>query len=489
MTMTRVRIAPSPTGLLHIGTARTAIFNSLFASKEQGAFILRIEDTDKERSQKEYEEDIIESLSWLGLQWDEGPFRQSERLTHYQQYLQQLLDQDKAYFCFCSKAKLAKERAEQMKKKLAPRYAGHCAALNAKEQQAQLKKSKDQVIRFRNPSGVILEFKDLVRNKVRFASEEFDDFVIAKDRENPLYNFTVVVDDFLMKISHVIRGEDHLSNTAKQILLEQALDFPTPKFAHLPLIVDAKRAKLSKREGGVAVRDFRAQGFLPEALVNYLILLGWHPHGNNEIFSFNDAAAEFSLERVQKSAATWDEHKLLWLNGHYIRGLSGLALLERLLPYLEQAGLIFLEDDGKIGLRPSGETITKLELAKAVELTKDRLKLLSEGPEMLAFVFGPDYEADLLIWKEETKAKTKAYLAKAKELLDQVPAETWNQEVLHGTLFKYLDEHKIGRSNLLWPLRVALSSKKSSPGTFELLAYLGKEESFRRLNQAIAKLA
>lgn len=487
--MVRVRMAPSPTGYFHIGGARTAIFNWLFARNQGGKFILRIEDTDEARSKKEFEEDVLESLRWLGVQWDEGPFRQSERTQYYVKHLQQLLDQDKAYHCFCSKEQLDKDRADQEKKKLPPRYSGRCASLSTKEQEARLANGETSVIRFRLPSGATMEFTDAVRGHVCFASKEFDDFVIAKSLHSPLYNFTAVVDDYLMKISHVIRGEDHLTNTAKQILLYQALGFPMPQFAHLPLIVDAKRAKLSKREGGVTVRDFRAQGFLPEALANYLVLLGWHSRDDKkEIFSLAEIADEFSLDRIQKSSATWDEQKLLWLNGQYLRGLSGTALQERALPYLVNAGFLSQEDDGTLQDRTTGNVLDAKHLAKACELIKERIKLLSEAPELLAFVFAPAYDASLLVWKKETKTNTKAYLAKAKEILHAVPDDSWTEEVLHGEFIKYLDEQKIGRSNFLWPLRVAISSRANSPGTFELLAFLGKHESIARTQQALDKL-
>ena len=308
----RVRIAPSPTGPFHIGTARTALFNYLFAKKYNGIFILRMEDTDIERSKKEWEEDIIEGLKWLGLMWDEGPlpdgegyignygpYRQSERQEIYKKYIQKLLDEGKAYYCFCSPEELEAKRQYFMSIGQPPRYNGKCRNLSEKEVKEYLEAKKPYVIRFKNPNKKVV-FDDLIHGKIESDSSEFGDIVIAKDQTTPLYNLAAVIDDFEMKITHVIRGEDHIPNTPKQILLYEALELKPPKFAHLPLILGPDRSKLSKRHGAVALREYRKEGFLPEALINFMAFLGWNPGKEREIYSLNSLIKEFSLARCQK---------------------------------------------------------------------------------------------------------------------------------------------------------------------------------------------
>src|SRR3989344_5960565 len=272
----RVRIAPSPTGYMHIGTVRTALFNWLFAKQHGGDFVLRIEDTDLERSKKEYEEDLIDNLKWLGLTWDESPIRQTDRLDIYEKYLGRLLEEGKAYYCFCSKEQLEMERQAMLAQGFAPKYSGRCRTIGIAEAAARVKKGEDSVIRLKVADRKI-SFKDLIRDDVSFEASLIGDFVIAKSLRSPLYNFAVVVDDADMAISHVIRGEEHLANTPRQILIQEALGFKQPYYAHIPLILNADRSKMSKRAGDTAIRDYRAQGYLPEAILNFLVLLGWHP--------------------------------------------------------------------------------------------------------------------------------------------------------------------------------------------------------------------
>ncbi|MBC7074377.1 glutamate--tRNA ligase, partial [Candidatus Parcubacteria bacterium] len=322
----RVRFAPSPTGYLHIGGVRTALFNFLFAKKNQGVFILRIEDTDKERSKKEYEENIMESLRWLGIEWDEGPdkggpfgpYRQSERGEFYKKYLQKLLNEGKAYYCFCTKEELEAERQYLLSLGQAPRYSGKCRNLPKEVVEKNLKEKKESVIRLKvEPQKVV--FFDLIRGKIEVEAELLGDFVIAKSLTEPLYNFACVVDDYEMKITHVIRGEEHISNTPKQILIQKALGFPQPQYAHLPLILAPDRSKLSKRHGAVSVWEYKKMGYLPEALLNFLAFLGWNPGTNREIYSLSALIKDFSLERIQKSGAVFNQKKLDFLNGFYIR--------------------------------------------------------------------------------------------------------------------------------------------------------------------------
>jgi len=343
----RTRFAPSPTGYLHIGLARTCLFNYLFAKKNEGVFILRIEDTDIERSGREYEKDILESLKWLGIEWDEGPdvggehgpYRQSERLNIYAKYLERLLAEDKAYYCFCSEEELEVQRQYQLSIGEAFRYSGKCANLSKEEAQRLLSQGKPAVIRFRVPSKKI-EFNDLIRGKLEFEISLMGDIVIAKNLTTPLYNFACVVDDFEMKISHVIRGEEHISNTPKQILLQKALNFPLPQYAHLPIILAPDRTKLSKRYGAVGISQYKKEGYLPEALVNFMAFLGWNPGGEREIYSMPSLIKEFSLERVQKGGAIFNIKRLDFLNSFYIRQRSVEKLTELCLPYLIEAGLI-----------------------------------------------------------------------------------------------------------------------------------------------------
>ena len=334
----RTRFAPAPTGLLHLGGARTALFNYLFAKKYQGAFVLRIEDTDIERSKPEYEKDIIESLKWLGIEWNEF-YRQSERQKIYAQYLKKLLEEDKAYYCFCSEEELEAQRQYQLSIGEAPRYSGKCAGLSPEEVEKFKADGKPAVIRFRVPAKKI-EFNDLIRGKLEFDTSLFGDFVIAKNLTSPLYNFACVVDDFEMKISHVIRGEEHISNTPKQILLQEALNFPSPQYAHLPMILAPEKTKLSKRHGAMGISEFKKEGYLPEALVNFIAFLGWNPGGEREIYSMSSLIKEFSLEKVQKSPAVFNIKRLNFLNGFYIRQKSVEKLTELCLPYLIEQGLI-----------------------------------------------------------------------------------------------------------------------------------------------------
>jgi len=347
----RTRFAPSPTGFLHIGSARTCLFNFLFTRKHQGRLILRIEDTDKERSKPEYEKDIIDSLKWLGIEWDEGPdvggnygpYRQSERSAIYARYLQKLLNEEKAYHCFCSKEDLEARKQYLMSIGQPPIYDGKCARLSKKEVKKYLAEGKKSILRFRTPAKKIV-FEDLIRGKIEFDTSVIGDFSIAKDLNSPVYNLACVIDDFEMKISHVIRGEDHISNTPKQILLQEALGLPTPQYAHLPIILGTNRAKLSKRHGAMSVSDYKKMGYLPEAIVNFLAFLGWNPGTEREIYSMASLIKEFSLERVKKGGAIFNIKRLDFLNGFYIRQKPLDKLTNECLPYLIKAGFIKKEE-------------------------------------------------------------------------------------------------------------------------------------------------
>ncbi len=458
---TRVRIAPSPTGFLHIGTARTALFNWLYAKKKIGKFILRIEDTDLERSEKRFEEDILEGLAWLGLTLDEGPFRQSERLSVYEKYLRQLLAEKKAYFCDCSKEELEKERQEQQKRGESPKYSGKCRTRNVSEDNAQL-------IRFKVEGGEV-KFQDLIRGEISFDAGLIGDIAIAKNPRTPLYNFAVVVDDYEMKISEVIRGEDHIANTPKQLLLQEALNFPHPRYAHLPLILDPDRSKMSKRYSATSIKEYKMQGYLPEALMNFIALLGWHPADDREKMNAQEIVEGFDLERVQKGGAVFDVQKLDWLNAQYIKEKSEEELAD------------LISDLYGAEIKESREKMLKI-----LRVGKERMAKLRDYLE-LAESFGlSEYERDLLNWKNTDQSQTRENLRKTLEIAKGILLHEFNRESLERLIMPLADAE--GRGAVLWPLRVALSGKDKSPGPFEIMDVIGKEETVKRMEIALEKL-
>jgi glutamyl-tRNA synthetase len=490
----RVRFAPSPTGPLHVGGSRTALFNYLFAKKNKGKFILRIEDTDIQRSEQKWTDEIIEELKWLGIQWDEGPdidgefgpYKQSQRLDIYEKYLKQLLKEKRAYYCFCTEKELEDKRQEQMSRELAPKYDGKCAHLSQEVVQKNLSEGKECVIRFIVPNKKV-KFNDLIRGEVEFDASLLGDVVIAKNTKTPLYHFAVVVDDFLMQISHVIRGEEHLSNTPRQILLIQALGFYQPTYAHLPLMLNADRSKLSKRQGDVALADYHNQGYLPEALVNFMVLLGWNPGTEREVFTLAQLAKEFSIEKVQKAGAIFNIQRLDFLNGLYIREKLIEKLTELCVPYLKEAGLLV-----------QGQ-VSQNKLQEIIEVSRTRMKKLSEIASLSDFFFKDklSYDKDLLKWQEMSDSEIKDSLTLSEKTLSDInpPTGGWDLKNLESELFvaseKFNAEKGYPEKNkgfLLWPLRVALSGKSSSPSPFEIANILGKEKTIKRIEEAIEKL-
>ncbi|OGY62366.1 MAG: glutamate--tRNA ligase [Candidatus Harrisonbacteria bacterium RIFCSPHIGHO2_01_FULL_44_13] len=477
----RVRIAPSPTGFLHIGTARTALFNWLFAKKYGGAFVLRIEDTDLERSDSKYETDIIESLKWLGLEWDEGPldadqrglnadsrgkftgefgpYRQSERLEIYEKYIKKLLDEKLAYYCYCDKEELEAERQALLAQGFPPKYSGKCRSTSSRQVRLASKhQGKPQVIRFIVPE-IKLTFKDLIRGDISFDTGLIGDIAIAKDLHTPLYNFAVVIDDFEMKISHVIRGEDHIANTPKQILIQKALGFSQPEYAHLPLILDPDRSKMSKRYSATSINEYKKEGYLSEALINFMVLLGWHPQDDKEIMSREELIEKFDLGRTQKAGAVFNVAKLEWINGQYIKSLTDEQLFER------------LEDFGV-----DTKNLPERQFLKIIALIKERMKTLSEFNSLADFFFKlPDYSPRLLIWKNASQEKILKNLEMVLALVPDKQKITALAE-------------KEGRGEVLWPLRVALSGKEFSPGPLEIMDALGEKETIQRIAAAIQKL-
>jgi len=503
----RTRFAPSPTGFLHVGSARTALFNYLFAKKYQGIFVLRIEDTDRERSKPEFEENIIEGLKWLGIEWDEGPYRQSERRNIYAKYLEKLLKEGKAYHCFCSAEELEVQRQEQMSRGLPPRYNGKCAKLSPEEVERNLSEGKKSVIKFKILAKKIV-FEDIIRGRIEFDTGLMGDISIAKNLKSPLYNFAVVVDDFEMKISHVIRGEDLLPNTPVQILLQETLSFPQPYYAHLPLILGPDRSKLSKRHGAVSLREYKNEGYLPETLINFLSFLGWNPGTEREIFSLASLIKEFSLPRVQKGGAIFNIKRLDFLNGFYIRQKSLERLTELCLPYLIEEGLIvpiWGQKELILGVIKSPTEITGYQivetkekisfeaLEKIISIYQERLKKLSEITELTDFFFKDKlkYEKKLLQWKDITDDEIAASLDKLLEILSKIEELEWKKENLENILLLQAEKfmvslpNQIGdRGRLLWPLRVALSAKEASAGPFEIAGILGKEKTLKRIKEA-----
>lgn len=505
----RTRFAPSPTGPVHIGGVRTALFNYLFARKNNGQFILRIEDTDVERSELKWEFQLIKVFEWLGLNWDEGPdlkngneynpetykidyvgqnapYRQSERKDIYRKHLEKMLEDGTAYYCFCSKEDVEAEKQYLMSIGEAPIYQGKCRNLTKVQVEECLAQNKPSVIRFKCPENRKIIFQDLIKGTVEFDSSILGDFVIAKDLDNALYNFTVVIDDALMQISHVIRGDEHLSNTPKQILLLEALGFEKPIYAHIPLILGTDKKKLSKRDGKTSVADYKDEGYLPEALLNFIAFLGWNPGTEKEIYSLDELIADFSLEKIQKAGAIFNLEKLDWINGFYIRRKSLAELAEMVSPYLEKAGLIKEKAPELYEIKATGEEVNFNYLEKIVALYQERLKKLSEIIEMVDFFFANEltYDVELLRWKEMETSNLIDSLKKSKEILEAIPDTQFTKEQIEKSLL--IEAEKMtNRGNLLWPLRVALTGKKNSAPPFEVAEILGKEKSLLRINNAI----
>ena len=475
----RVRFAPSPTGSLHIGGARTALFNWLFARKYKGIFVLRLEDTDILRSTEESSQGILEGLQWLGLDWDEGPdkgdvygpYRQSERLPIYSKYLDQLIANGQAYYCFCSNEELQQEKEAARNQKRDYKYSGCCRELSLQEAEARIKQGLHPVIRIKAPDKGITMVHDLIRGDVEFSNALLDDFIIAKSDGWPTYNFAVVVDDASMKITHVIRAEEHLSNTPKQLLIYEALGLEPPKFAHASMILAPDRSKLSKRHGATSVQEFRDEGYLPEALLNYLALLGWSSGEDRDLWTLEELVQEFSLDGISRSPAIYDIEKLTWMNGHYL----GTSSAERLLN---------LSSNQKQMQKYISE-YPREYLLRMLDLVGNRVKTLNEIPTAIQY-FCEDvdsYDAKG-VTKHFKKANVLDILNAVIDIVEKSPQ--FEASVIEDLLRQQAEIMQLKAAELIHPTRLALSGRTNTPGLFEVMEVLGREKCLQRLKKAIA---
>ena len=481
MNTVRVRFAPSPTGFLHVGGLRTALFNYLWARKNQGAFILRIEDTDRAREVPGATENIITTLKTFGLNFDEGPIKQSDRLDIYQKHIQILLDKGSAYKCYCTAERIAELKTAADASKAPFKYDKHCLnnapypPLRPRGGEGELK----FVVRQNIPEQGSVEFDDAVYGHIRVENRTLDDGVLMKSDGWPVYNFANVVDDHDMNITHVIRGEEFISSTPKHILLYQAFGWTPPTFVHLPLLLNKERKKLSKRDGDVAVKEYLDRGYLPEALLNFISFLGWNPKSEKELFTLEGLVAEFDLKKINRAGAVFDADKLDWFNAQYLRNKSSSELAVLVKPYLPNEAANFPDEF----------------LAAVVNIEKDRLKVVSEIGERVRYFFAePEYDASLLIWKRSDSNQTIESLKYCKEIISNVNPPAGGQITKNEIEKTFLDAIGDGdKGTTLWPLRVALSGLTASPGPFEILEVFsklpnGKEIILRRVDAALAKL-
>lgn len=475
----RVRFAPSPTGKLHIGGARTALFNWLFARSNEGKFILRLEDTDLTRSSEDSARSIIEDLQWLGLNWDEGPdkggpfgpYRQSERLPVYRKYLQKLLQENKAYYCFCSAQELQAEREKAQQEKRDYKYSGKCRSLSKNMIEKYFQEGKKAVIRLKVPDAGQTVVHDLIRGKVEFANTLFDDFIIARSDGRPTYNFAVAVDDYTMNITHVIRAEEHLSNTPKQMLIYEALGFQVPHFAHVSMILAPDRSKLSKRHGATSVEEFRNEGYLPESLVNYLALLGWATGEDKDFRDVEEMIRKFRLEDISRSPAIYDKKKLSWMNGHYLCRIN----LSRIVSLLEKEAKAkgWLEKD-----------INQEYFCQVVDLVRSRAKTVNEILDHAAYFFEEfDSYDEKGVEKYFRKDNSLDILYKVLEIIEENPSFTAGE--LEESLRLQAEKMNIKAADMIHPVRLALSGRTATPGLFEVMEILGRNRCISRVKKAI----
>lgn len=478
----KVRFAPSPTGPFHIGGARSALFNWLVARNKNGKFLVRVEDTDLARSTRESEENIKTALKWLGLNWDEGidvggengPYRQTERLDIYHKEIQRLLDEGKAYYCYCTEEELEESRTQQLAEGKTPVYNDHCRSLTEEEIAKYKESGRKPVIRLRVPKEGVFAFDDMVRGHVTFQAAGVGDFIIMKSDGIPVYNFAVVVDDALMNITHVIRAEEHLSNTPRQIAIYQALGYDIPKFGHISLILGSDHKKMSKRHGATSVDEYRKMGYLSDAVVNYLALLGWAPKGEQEIFTREELIEQFSMKRVSANDAVFDIEKLNWINFQYMKQLSPEELLELTLPFIINAGYITgpLSDEKKEWLK------------KVVWFVRDHLYYGAQTPENVKIFFEEmstitDKEMLDIMNRETSKMIIKSFAEKLSDL------DTFNESSIKDVFSNLMKESGIKGKAAFEPVRIALTGEIHGPGLYTLIELFGKEKTIQRLKSSL----
>ncbi len=465
MTHVRVRFAPSPTGYLHIGGVRTALFNWLYARQQKGVFILRIEDTDQSRSTDESIRAILEGMKWVGLDWDEGPFRQTERMDLYRSYALKLLERGQAYWCVCQAEDLEARRKEAEAKGLSPRYDGRCRTLGLTDP------PRDAALRFKAPQDGQIVVEDLIKGTVVFDNTAADDLIILRSNGYPTYNFSVVVDDALMQITHVIRGDDHLTNTPRQIPMFEALGFPIPRFGHLPMILGADKARLSKRHGATSIMAYKEMGYLSDAMVNYLVRLGWS-HGDQEVFTRQELIQKFSWDHVQKSAAVFNPEKLLWLNAEYIKHSPPEQIAKDLLPLLETAGL-----------QQELKTVSSEWLVQLVVLVRERAKTLTDMVMWVTPYFGETATFDEEAAKKFLTPAVAPTLEKLLKRFEGFPS--FSKPEWEDGFKRLVEEEGLKMGQLAQPVRVALTGRTASPGLFEVMEILGRERTLGRLRKGI----
>ena len=477
MKKVKVRFAPSPTGPLHIGGARSALFNHLFAVHQDGEMVLRIEDTDLDRSRREYEEEIIDSLKWLGINWTEGvdvggenePYRQTERRVIYEDYANKLIESGQAYYCFCTEEELEAERQALLAEGQIVRYSGKCRHLEQEEIAQKIESGIKPAIRFKVPANKIYVVNDLVRGRISFESDNEGDFIIIKSDGLPTYNFAVVIDDVLMGISHVIRAEEHLSNTPRQLMIYDALNFKRPDFAHISLILGSDRQKMSKRHGATSLIQYREMGYLPEALFNFLALMGWSPEGEKEVLSGEEISGAFTLDRVAKSPAVFDLNKLNWLNQQYIKKLELEELKNLLVPYMRDSD--FAEEI---------EKLDEIKLYMLIKAVRDHLICLADiKKELRVFFADLQYEEEALeVLREQGVLEVLQYFT------NNFPPEL-NVEIINEFIKKIRKELKLKPRNVFMPLRCSLSGKTHGPELPYLISIWGQGECLRRIRQSM----
>jgi glutamyl-tRNA synthetase len=467
MSQVRVRFAPSPTGFLHIGGVRTALFNWLFARQQEGVFVLRIEDTDQSRSTDESIQAIIEGMKWVGLDWDEGPFRQTERIALYRSHAMQLLEQGQAYWCICKAEELEARRKEAEVKGLSPKYDGRCRDRGLTNQ------TGDAALRFKAPHEGETVVDDLIKGTIVFDNDGLDDLIILRSNGYPTYNFSVVVDDGVMNITHVVRGDDHLTNTPRQVPIFQALGFPVPHFGHLPMILGSDKARLSKRHGATSIMAYKEMGYLPDAMVNYLVRLGWS-YGDQEIFTRQELIEKFSWRSVQTSAAVFNPEKLLWVNAEYIKMSPPAEVAQAFVPLLESAGL----QDEVHGVSAGW-------LAQLVVLVKERAKTLVEMVDWVRPYFGQAAMCDEEAAKKFLTPAIAPILRKLLARFETFP--TYSKPQWEEAFKQLVEEEKMKMGQLAQPVRVALTGRTASPGLFEVMEVLGRDRTLVRLRQGIER--